>query len=122
MFGHAALASPTMLAPQGRSNHAHDAKVGLVKLPRLEQLVNNGSLLCNAIHLGHKSRIVSHCSDVEENRQGEKSCKQNVQNDVRRAAAEANCGRQDGCEPVQPDKGQSCCEYASQPGLKRRTS
>ena len=65
-----ALAPAAMLASQRSPDHARNTKVGLVKLPETNQLVDDGLLFRNAIHLGNKSWIVHHAPDVEPCRQG----------------------------------------------------
>ena len=70
-----ALTSAAMLASQRSPDHARNTKIGLVELPETNQLVDDGLLFRNAIHLGDKSRIVDHAPDVEPCRQGNRSDK-----------------------------------------------
>lgn len=66
MLGYTTLAPPAVFAPKRCSYHARNTKVGLVILPLLEQVVNDGSLLGDAIQLGHEAGIISHARDIEE--------------------------------------------------------
>jgi hypothetical protein len=65
MLGHAFLASLAVLTPQRRPDHARNTKVGLVKLPQLDELVNDGLLLRNAVHLWHETGVLHHGGDVK---------------------------------------------------------
>lgn len=71
MLGDAALAPTTVLASQRRPDHAGDAKVGLVKLPSRNQVVDDGFLLGDAVHLGHEPRVVRHTPNVEPRREAD---------------------------------------------------
>jgi hypothetical protein len=59
------LASPAVFTPQRSSNHTTDAEVGLVKLPKANELIDDSFLLSHAIQLWHKSGIIRHADVVE---------------------------------------------------------
>jgi len=71
MLGNAALAPTTVLASQRRPDHAGDTKVGFVKLPSRNQVVDDGFLLGDPIHLGHEPGVVRHAPDVEPRREAD---------------------------------------------------
>jgi hypothetical protein len=65
MLRHAAVASFTMFASQGHSNHAGNAEILLIKLPQFQQLIDDNLLLRETAKLRHKSRLVEHCAEIE---------------------------------------------------------
>lgn len=79
MPGHTSLAPPAMLTPQGRPDHALDAKVGLIELPGSDQIVDDGFLLRDSIQLRHKARIARHAAVVEPCAETGESCKKQIQ-------------------------------------------
>ena len=79
MLGDAALASPTVLAPQRRPDHAGNAKVVLVKLPCRDEVVDDGLLFGDPIHLGHEPGVIRHAPDVEPRREADKDGAEEVE-------------------------------------------
>ena len=59
------LAPAAMLAPKRRADHACRAEVRLVKLPGADEVIDNGLLLGNSVHLRDKAGVVHHGRDVE---------------------------------------------------------
>lgn len=84
MLGNTAAAATAVLATKGLSRHARNAKVLLVKLPLLKQLLNHLSLLVPAAELGHVARIFNHGQSVEPGSETEESRKQDIQDWSRR--------------------------------------
>jgi len=70
MPGNAALTPAAMFASQWSSDHARNTKVGLIKLPEADQLVDNGLLFGDSIELRHETRIVDHTPDIKPGAQG----------------------------------------------------
>lgn len=118
MLGNASLTSAAVLASQGRSNHARNTKVGLVKLPLRKQLIDNSLLLRNAIHLGHEAGIVSHAGNVEIRCEAVKDGKDDVEEQVAVALGRSQSCRKENCrQPVDSNQEQSGSKDASKPGL-----
>lgn len=116
MLGHAALALPTVLAPQRGPNHARNTEIGLVKLPQRQKVINDGLLLGNAIHLGHKAWIVSHARGVEE---GCETCKRGKRNvEEKEASCFRNAVRHDSQEPISNSEEKRGREDSSKPRLR----
>lgn len=59
------LTTLAMLAAERGPDHACNTEVGLIKLPQLKQLINDGLLLGDAIHLGDETGIVAHSGGIE---------------------------------------------------------
>jgi hypothetical protein len=79
VLGHASLASLAMLTPQRCPNHARNTKVGLVKLPQPDELVDDGLLLRDAIHFRHEPWILHHRGDIKVADQGEEDNESQVE-------------------------------------------
>ena len=79
MLRHAPLAPLTVLAPQRRPDHARHAEVALVELPLADQLVDDGFLLGDALHLGDEARVVGHGAAVEVAHEGEAGAEAEVE-------------------------------------------
>ena len=79
MLGDAALASSTVFAPQRRPDHAGNAKVGIVKLPCRDEVVDDGLLLGDPIHLGHEPGVIRHTPDVKPRREADKDGAEEVE-------------------------------------------
>jgi hypothetical protein len=82
MLGNASLTPPTVLAAQRRSDHASYTEVGLVKLPLLKEFIDDGLLLSNTVHLGDKSRVISHAGNVEIRSKTEEYTKDDIEQRV----------------------------------------
>lgn len=70
--------SPAMFTPKRCPDHTRNTKIALVKLPILEELVDDCFLLCDAIELRHITGVVSHRSNVEKANKTEKSAEDDV--------------------------------------------
>ena len=68
-----------MLAPQRRPNHARNTEVGLVKFPQLDELVDDGLLLRDAVHFRNKARIVHHSGDIKVANEGKEDDESQVE-------------------------------------------
>jgi hypothetical protein len=101
MLGNASLAATTMLASKRCLNHASNTKVGLIVLPLSEEFINNSLLLSNAVHLGNKTRVISHAGNVEIRSKTEEDGKKEVEKSVAVALGRAKCCREKDCrQPV----------------------
>lgn len=66
MLGDATLASAAMLAAQRCTDHTRYAKVRLVILPFLNEVVDDGLLLSDAVQFRDEPRVIDHGTGVEE--------------------------------------------------------
>lgn len=120
VLGHAALAPLAVLASKRRPDHTRDAKVGLVVLPLLEQLVDGGALLGDAVQPGHESGVASDARDEEKRGQTEQGGEDQVQDIVRRAVGSRVAPSRDGqseAEPVDADEKEGAGKDAGHPWL-----
>ena len=107
MLGNASLAATAMLASKRCLNHARNTKVGLIVLPLRKEFIDNSLLLSNAVHLGDKTRVISHAGDVEIRRKTKEDCKKEVEKPVAVAFCCAKGCREKDCrQPVhsRPEK------------------
>lgn len=65
MLRNAALASPAVLTPERRADHASNTEVRLVELPEADEIINDSLLLRNAIQFRHEAWIVYDACCVE---------------------------------------------------------
>lgn len=116
MLRHTALAASAMFASQRRSNHACNTEIGLIKLPRGQQLINHSPLLRNAVQFRDESGVKSHAGRIKKRRETEKRSKDEVQQQMRAVAA--NGTPRNGSQPVGADEEEGPGKYASHPGLR----
>lgn len=87
MLSNTAATTAAVLATKGLSRHARNAKVLLIKLPLLKQLLDHLPLLVPAAELGHVARVFNHSQSVEVGSETEESRKQDIQNRGRRVGS-----------------------------------
>jgi len=90
MFCNATLAPPAVFASQWRPDHARNAEMGFVILPLADQLIDDGLLLSDAVHLWHKTRVLNHAPDVEKCRHAVEHGKEKIEQPGAVCAAVSN--------------------------------
>jgi hypothetical protein len=79
MLCNTSLASLAVFASQRCSNHASNTKVGFIKFPQAEELINNSFLLGNAVQLGNEARIKQHAGYIKVARHAIRSQEEEVE-------------------------------------------
>lgn len=68
-----------VLASQRCSDHTLNTEIRLIITPQTNKLINDGLLLRDAVHLGHKTWVEDHATIIEPSTQSEREPMAKVQ-------------------------------------------